>query len=422
MVRILVPSEQIVLTGEIQHALLVAELQGLVINEIELGVSPSQYIQVVIEQSSLSIGSDLWSSDIEGCDFYLSYTSGITPCNQSMRRNQIIIGWQDNNSLLDVWLHPLSGETRALSTENHTEHLDAKSHLSWLVALLSLGFPIEDGLTLARAKMNVSRETWPSNYKNFPRPIIQDSRLAIAVGWSKQTDMPSFGELHRSSLGLYPVVNNVAWVEALLKLGVTTLQLRIKDPNTSDLESQIAGAIKLGKEYQAQVFINDHWQFAIKYQAFGVHLGQEDLEHSNLEKLRDAHVQLGLSTHGYYELLRIIQLKPSYIALGHIFPTTTKKMPSKPQGLVRLSLYQALIDTIPYGDQDLNGGEVRYGYPTVAIGGIDLNNAHDVWSCGVSSLAVVRAITLADNPAQVLQRFASIMQENGERKERARAN
>ncbi|GAK85383.1 thiamin-phosphate pyrophosphorylase [Vibrio ponticus] len=39
-------------------------------------------------------------------------------------------------------------------------------------------------------------------------------------------------------------------------------------------------------------------------------------------------------------MLRIVQLKPSYIALGHIFPTTTKQMPSKPQGLVRLALYQ----------------------------------------------------------------------------------
>ncbi|MFA0071403.1 thiamine phosphate synthase, partial [Vibrio breoganii] len=109
--------------------------------------------------------------------------------------------------------------------------------------------------------------------------------------------------------------------------------------------------------YNAQVFINDYWQLALKHDAFGVHLGQEDIEESNLSQLSVAGIKIGLSTHGYYELLRIVQINPSYIALGHIFPTTTKQMPSKPQGLVRLSLYQQLIDTIPYTDQ-------LTGYPT----------------------------------------------------------
>jgi thiamine-phosphate pyrophosphorylase len=132
-----------------------------------------------------------------------------------------------------------------------------------------------------------------------------------------------------------------------------------------------------------------------------VHLGQEDIEVANLKQLAEQGIALGLSTHGYYELLRIVQIHPSYIALGHIFPTTTKDMPSKPQGLIRLELYQRLIDSIPYG-QDL-------GYPTVAIGGIDLNTAEAVWSCGVTSLAVVRAITLAEDVPAVIQQFKSIM-------------
>jgi thiamine-phosphate pyrophosphorylase len=78
-------------------------------------------------------------------------------------------------------------------------------------------------------------------------------------------------------------------------------------------------------------------------------------------------------------------------------------MPSKPQGLVRLAHYQKLIDSIPYAQDQL-------GYPTVAIGGIDLSNAQQVWECGVSSLAVVRAITLADEPLQVKKAFDALMQ------------
>lgn len=245
------------------------------------------------------------------------------------------------------------------------------------------------------------------HFKFFPTPILQHNKFDIHVGWAMAEQLRSFGGLTHSSLGLYPVVDSVAWVERLLKLGITTVQLRIKDDQMADLEQQIARAIELGREYQAQVFINDYWQLAIKYKAFGVHLGQEDLEASNLLQLNQANIRLGLSTHGYYELLRIIQLRPSYIALGHIFPTTTKEMPSKPQGLVRLALYQALIETIPYeGAVSENG---RDGYPTVAIGGIDLQNASDVWQCGVSSLAVVRAITLAESPEIVVEQFTRLM-------------
>ena len=188
----------------------------------------------------------------------------------------------------------------------------------------------------------------------------------------------------------------------MLKLGINTVQLRIKNPQQADLEQQVARSIDLGREYNAQVFINDYWQLALKHDAFGVHLGQEDIEESNLSQLSFAGIKIGLSTHGYYELLRIVQINPSYIALGHIFPTTTKQMPSKPQGLVRLSLYQQLIDTIPYTEQLI-------GYPTVAIGGIDQSTAEQVWDCGVSSLAVVRAITLAEDPKKVIEFFEKLM-------------
>ena len=134
-------------------------------------------------------------------------------------------------------------------------------------------------------------------------------------------------------------------------------------------------------------------------------MGQEDIEESNLSQLSKAGIKIGLSTHGYYELLRIVQINPSYIALGHIFPTTTKQMPSKPQGLVRLALYQQLIDTIPYSEELI-------GYPTVAIGGIDQSTAEQVWDCGVSSLAVVRAITLAEDPKAVIEFFEALMNGN----------
>ncbi|WP_268581597.1 thiamine phosphate synthase, partial [Escherichia coli] len=95
------------------------------------------------------------------------------------------------------------------------------------------------------------------------------------------------------------------------------------------------------------------WRLAIKHGAYGVHLGQEDLDTTDLAAIHRAGLRLGVSTHDDAELARALAVKPSYIALGHIFPTQTKDMPSAPQGLAELKRHIAgLAD-----------------YPTVAIGG-----------------------------------------------------
>ncbi|CAE6921661.1 Condenses 4-methyl-5-(beta-hydroxyethyl)thiazole monophosphate (THZ-P) and 2-methyl-4-amino-5-hydroxymethyl pyrimidine pyrophosphate (HMP-PP) to form thiamine monophosphate (TMP) [Vibrio sp. B1FLJ16] len=426
MTKILIPSPLIELTGFVQQCLLLAKEQGFSTEEIELGVSPTHLIQLVPDQNkTVCVGTDLVDGFYEASsgDFTLYYQSDL-PLKETNQQSSssIFIGIEeappapsrdDNMTVFDIWRHPISDEVRALSVHvSASKNFQAEYHLAWIVTLLALDFPIEDALTLARAMTNVSRETqfsgetctlheWASHIVDFPTPVIEDVRLGIQVGWSSQSEAVGFPCLDKDSLGLYPVVDDVSWIERLLPLGIKTIQLRIKDAVQSDLEQQIIRAIELGRQYDAQVFINDYWQLAIKHGAFGVHLGQEDIEASNLLHLSEAGIHLGLSTHGYYELLRIVQINPSYIALGHIFPTTTKQMPSKPQGLIRLALYQTLIDSIPYGKQ--------VGYPTVAIGGIDQSNAEQVWRCGVSSLAVVRAMTLSESPKSVIEFFNQLM-------------
>ena len=138
-------------------------------------------------------------------------------------------------------------------------------------------------------------------------------------------------------LGLYPVVDSVAWIERLLAAGVKTIQLRIKDKQDDEVEADVITAIALGRRYDARLFINDYWRLAIKHQAYGVHLGQEDLETTELEAIRAAGLRLGVSTHDDMEIDVALAARPSYIALGHVFPTQTKQMPSAPQGLEQLA-------------------------------------------------------------------------------------
>ncbi|MBP2845240.1 thiamine phosphate synthase [Dickeya oryzae] len=181
-------------------------------------------------------------------------------------------------------------------------------------------------------------------------------------------------------LGLYPVVDSVVWIERLLDAGVRTIQLRIKDQPAEQAEPDIIRAIALGRQYQARLFINDYWQLAVRHQAYGVHLGQEDLDTADLAAIHAAGLRLGVSTHDDAELARAVALSPSYIALGHIFPTQTKAMPSAPQGLVELARHI----------RALNGR-----FPTVAIGGISIDRVPTVLETGVGSIAVVSAITQA---------------------------
>lgn len=179
-------------------------------------------------------------------------------------------------------------------------------------------------------------------------------------------------------LGLYPVVDSVAWIERLLEVGVRTIQLRIKDKRNEEVEADVIAAIALGRRYDARLFINDYWRLAIKHRAYGVHLGQEDLETTDLKAIQAAGLRLGVSTHDDMEIDVALAAKPSYIALGHVFPTQPA-MPSAPQGLAQLASHiERLAD-----------------YPTVAIGGISLERAPAVLATGVGSVAVVSAITQA---------------------------
>lgn len=193
-------------------------------------------------------------------------------------------------------------------------------------------------------------------------------------------------------LGLYPVVDSVEWIARLLDAGVRTLQLRIKDKRDEEVEADVMAAIALARRYNARLFINDYWRLAIKHQAYGVHLGQEDLATTDLTAIRQAGLRLGLSTHDDMEIDVALAARPSYIALGHVFPTQTKQMPSAPQGLATLTRHVARL-----GD-----------YPTVAIGGISLARAPEVLATGVGSIAVVRAITQADEWQQATRQLLDL--------------
>jgi thiamine-phosphate pyrophosphorylase len=160
------------------------------------------------------------------------------------------------------------------------------------------------------------------------------------------------------------------------------------------VQREVQAAVKAVQGSQSLLFINDHWQAAIVAGAYGVHLGQEDMQDAPLERIRASGLRLGLSSHGYVEMLRAAQHEPSYIALGAVFPTTLKRMATAPQGLGRLNRYARLMRQ----------------HSLVAIGGIDLAAMPSVLQTGVGSVAVVRAITGAKDVAASVRQLQACMQ------------
>lgn len=188
-----------------------------------------------------------------------------------------------------------------------------------------------------------------------------------------------------AQLGLYAVLPDAHWVGRMAHAGVPTLQLRFKSDQPEAVRQEVRAAVQAVQGTPALLFINDHWQAAIEAGAYGAHLGQEDLDSADLGALRAAGLRLGLSSHGYAEMLRAAAVQPSYIALGAVYATNLKRMATPPQGPQRLKMYAQVL---------------RY-FSTVAIGGIDLNRLDAVRASGVGSVAVVRALVGAEKPEEM---------------------
>jgi thiamine-phosphate pyrophosphorylase len=180
----------------------------------------------------------------------------------------------------------------------------------------------------------------------------------------------------------YPVVDSVAWVARLALLGVGTIQLRAKGLNESEALQTVSDALEMTRGTHAKLVVNDYWRAAIVAGAKHLHLGQEDLADADLKAIRAAGLTLGLSTHDDEELETALRANPDYIALGPIFPTTLKSMRFAPQGIAKITEWKRRIGTIPL----------------VAIGGIKLEQAPEIFAAGADSIAVVSDVTQNPDP------------------------
>ncbi|GAB3358325.1 MULTISPECIES: thiamine phosphate synthase [Giesbergeria] len=288
-----------------------------------------------------------------------------------MNQNQIDTLAQDIVRLHSHTFAPCTPQAVPVSTD------PAPIYQAALRACSALGFIATDAQCLARAWQAQTERTGSLDLTHWP-DTVED------FGLQTSPTVPDFAPCP-PALGLYAVLPDAAWVGRMARAGVPTVQLRYKSTDTAAISAEVHAAVEAVRGTNARLFINDHWQAALAAGAYGLHLGQEDLDAmqpENLAQIRRSGLRLGVSTHGYAEMVRAHAIGPSYIALGAVFPTTLKRMTTAPQGLARLAAYARLM---------------RH-YPLVAIGGIGLEQFPAIRATGVGSIAVVRALVNAPDP------------------------
>ena len=171
-----------------------------------------------------------------------------------------------------------------------------------------------------------------------------------------------FPKCDDTPLGIYPIVDRAYKLRELYECGITTAQLRTKDKFSGQaLEDEVIEAIEISKEFNARFFLNDFWELGIKYKAYGIHLGQEDIQKADVKAIFDAGIRLGISSHTPKEIEIALEFEPSYLAIGPIYEPISKELVYDTVGVDRLKEWSKYVD-----------------YPIVAIGGITIDNIADV--------------------------------------------
>lgn len=298
--------------------------------------------------------------------------------------DQIIAAHSKDDLCLPIPSFSLSSPPPRIDNEHASDHYE----LAGTVAAIKMGFIECDAQVLGKAWSRMVYQDGSFNPFKWPsRPEHFD-----LLPWTRNMNPNAFAECPKR-LGLYAVMPDADWVKCMVDAQVPTVQLRFKSDNRKLIETQIAQSVAAVQGSKTLLFINDYWSEAIEAGAYGVHLGQEDLETADFDAIRAAGLRLGISTHGYAEMVHADRFCPSYIAMGAVFPTNLKVMPTAPQGLGRLYKYAQLMSH----------------YPLVAIGGIDADSIHAVSQSGVGSVGIVRAIIAANDPKLAVKHLQELM-------------
>jgi thiamine-phosphate pyrophosphorylase len=176
--------------------------------------------------------------------------------------------------------------------------------------------------------------------------------------------------------------------QELAAAGVRLMQYRDKSASARDLLQTSRELVSLLTPHGVPLVVNDRPDVAALAEAAGVHGGQEDLEPEQARAVVGKDIWVGVSTHNLEQFRRAAATSADYIAVGPIFPTTSKQNPDPVVGVEFIRHVRTLTDK-----------------PIVAIGGITLERAASAIAAGADSVAVIRDVVCAAKPGERARRF-----------------
>lgn len=197
---------------------------------------------------------------------------------------------------------------------------------------------------------------------------------------------------------LYPItdtrlagLSHVEQIKQLIDGGATLIQLRDKQASPSQLYEQAVECVRIAREHDVRMIINDRVDIALAAKAGGVHLGQDDMPPDSARILLGEKAIIGYSTHSVEQARLAADLPIDYIAIGPIFSTSTKEDPDPVVGLDGLKAVKAVV------------GDLK----VVAIGGINDTNIASIFAAGADSAAVIGG--LVSNGDKIAARIAHLI-------------
>jgi len=166
-----------------------------------------------------------------------------------------------------------------------------------------------------------------------------------------------------------------------LEAGIRVIQLREKDCSTAQYITKAEQLKRLTDLYDAKLIINDSLEVTKAVQAWGIHVGQNDISPNKIVQNTNNIQCIGWSIENEKQLLQEDLKHVNYLGVSPIFSTPTKTDTTTEWGLQGLKKMRQLTKL-----------------PLIAIGGVNVDNLEQIIKSGANSIAVVSAICASKNP------------------------
>lgn len=181
--------------------------------------------------------------------------------------------------------------------------------------------------------------------------------------------------------GYVTPVEAASMTRRMLEGGVGILQLRAKKLSPAAIGDIANEILPICRSFGVPLILNDYPELVPLTGADGVHVGQDDLQVSEVREIVGPDAIIGLSTHSLDQALAAEQAGPDYLGFGPLFATPTKP------------------DYLPVGVSEIREIHSRVKLPVFCIGGIKLENIGTVLEAGARRVVIVSGILQAADVA-----------------------